>query len=140
MSANPFGFRFDNSYARLPETLFAFCDPQPVQAPELLLFNEQLAAQLGLDGEALNSDTGAALLGGNQPLPGGEDMRKSVPDKSQLAPKGADAWRVSTVALHSQMQSRHTARHQTSRHMMPPRHSCQNDTRSHPPRCQTMHP
>ena len=35
MSANPFGFRFDNSYARLPETLFAFCDPQLVRAPEL---------------------------------------------------------------------------------------------------------
>ena len=32
MSANPFGFRFDTGYAHLPETLFAFCDPQPVQA------------------------------------------------------------------------------------------------------------
>ncbi|MEP4372119.1 MAG: protein adenylyltransferase SelO family protein, partial [Alloalcanivorax venustensis] len=77
MSANPFGFRFDNSYARLPETLFSFCDPQPVQAPELLLFNGELAAQLGLDAEALNSDTGAALLGGNQPLPGGEPLAQA---------------------------------------------------------------
>ena len=77
MSANPFGFRFDNSYARLPETLFAFCDPQPVRAPELLLFNGELAAQLGLDAEALNSDTGAALLGGNRPLPGGEPLAQA---------------------------------------------------------------
>ena len=77
MPANPFGFRFDNSYARLPETLFAFCDPQPVRAPALLLFNEALAAQLGLDAEALNSDTGAALLGGNRPLPGGEPLAQA---------------------------------------------------------------
>ncbi len=77
MSANPFGFRFDNSYARLPEPLFSFCDPQPVQAPELLLFNDELAAQLGLDAEALNSPAGAALLGGNRPLPGGEPLAQA---------------------------------------------------------------
>jgi len=75
--ANPFGFRFDNSYARLPETLFAFCDPQPVRAPERLLFNDELAAELGLDAEALNSDTGAELLGGNRPLPGGEPLAQA---------------------------------------------------------------
>ena len=77
MSANPFGFRFDNSYARLPETLFTFCDPQPVQAPELLLFNGVLASQLGLDAETLNSDAGAAVLGGNQPVPGGQPLAQA---------------------------------------------------------------
>lgn len=39
---------FDNSYARLPEPLFSRLDPTPVKAPELIIFNETLAADLGI--------------------------------------------------------------------------------------------
>ncbi len=40
---------FDNSYARLPETFFSRQSPAPVAAPELLVFNDALAAELGVD-------------------------------------------------------------------------------------------
>ncbi|MFQ3596555.1 MAG: protein adenylyltransferase SelO, partial [Sphingomonadaceae bacterium] len=59
-------FRFDTHYARLPESLFARVPPEPVRAPELLVFNDALAADLGL-GEA---EDWAAILSGNQ-LPEG---------------------------------------------------------------------
>jgi len=72
-----FGFQFDNSYARLPDTLFARCAPQPVPAPKLALFNSALAAQLGLDATALNSPSGAALLGGNHTVPGGDPLAQA---------------------------------------------------------------
>ncbi len=54
-------FRFDTSYARLPEALFARVAPEPVRAPRLLVFNAGLAAELGLGA----ADDWAALLSGN---------------------------------------------------------------------------
>ena len=39
---------FDNSYARLPATLFTRQDPVPVAAPKLLAFNHALADSLGI--------------------------------------------------------------------------------------------
>ena len=65
----PGGWRFDPSYANLPECFFAPVRPTPVLAPRLLLFNEKLAADLGLDVATLKRD-GAAILGGNQLIPG----------------------------------------------------------------------
>lgn len=40
---------FDNSYARLPDSFFSRQPPAPVAAPELLAFNDALAAELGVD-------------------------------------------------------------------------------------------
>ncbi|WP_419875115.1 protein adenylyltransferase SelO [Candidatus Pristimantibacillus sp. PTI5] len=60
------GWNFDNSYARLPESFFTTMTPPPVSSPELVIFNEPLAASLGLDSQALQSKEGAALLAGNQ--------------------------------------------------------------------------
>jgi uncharacterized protein YdiU (UPF0061 family) len=42
------GLRFDNSYARLPEALFARVRPQPARAPDMVIFNAALARDLGL--------------------------------------------------------------------------------------------
>jgi hypothetical protein len=36
----PYAFPFDNSYARLPERLFARLPPTPVAAPRLIRLNE----------------------------------------------------------------------------------------------------
>jgi translation initiation factor 1 len=47
------GWRFDNSYARLPSGLFARSTPVPVKSPKIVVFNSPLAAALGLDAEAL---------------------------------------------------------------------------------------
>ena len=59
-------FPFDNSYARLPERLFARLPPTPVAAPRLIRLNEALARHLRLDPEMLVSPEGVAVLAGNR--------------------------------------------------------------------------
>lgn len=59
------GWKWDNSYARLPETLFRRQLPTPVSHPQLALVNESLAEELGLNVEALELD-GADILSGNE--------------------------------------------------------------------------
>ncbi|MDX1803476.1 MAG: YdiU family protein [Alcanivorax sp.] len=71
------GFQFDNSYARLPGVLFSRRQPQPVNAPQMALFNRTLATQLGLDAEALDSQAGAALLAGNMPIAGADPIAQA---------------------------------------------------------------
>jgi len=59
------GWNFDNSYARLPESFFARHNPVPVRSPKLAIANGPLAASLGLDVQALQSQEGIATLAGN---------------------------------------------------------------------------
>jgi len=61
-------FRFDNSYCHLPDALFAEVAPTPVVQPELLLFNQPLADELGLTD--LSGRDAQTLLSGNR-LPQG---------------------------------------------------------------------
>lgn len=42
------GIAFDNSFARLPETMFTALAPTPVADPSLIMFNDVLAATLGV--------------------------------------------------------------------------------------------
>lgn len=65
------GWQFDNSYVRLPEALFTRVRPVPVARPKLVVFNENLAADLGLDPVALH-DSGTEIFAGNR-LPAGAD-------------------------------------------------------------------
>lgn len=58
-------FRFDNSYARLPERFYARLAPTPVREPRLIRLNEPLARELGADAQALTSPAGVAALAGN---------------------------------------------------------------------------
>lgn len=67
-------FAFDNSYARLPERLFARLPPTPVAAPRLVRLNDALARQLGADPDALASAEGVAVLAGNRVPPSGEPL------------------------------------------------------------------
>jgi uncharacterized protein YdiU (UPF0061 family) len=60
------GFHFDNSYARLPETLFAQVSPVAVRTPQVVVWNDALAMQLGITQGA----DAAAIFSGNQ-LPQG---------------------------------------------------------------------
>ncbi|MBX9895025.1 MAG: YdiU family protein [Nitrosomonas sp.] len=64
------GWRFDNSYARLPDYFYAQLCPVPVRAPQAVLLNHALAESLGLDLHALSVEEAAALFAGNA-LPGG---------------------------------------------------------------------
>lgn len=64
------GWHFDNSYARLPQFFYSVVGPTPVRSPELVVFNEPLAAAMGLNSNALRSEEGAAVLAGNK-IPAG---------------------------------------------------------------------
>ena len=71
---NALTWRFDNSYARLPEAFFSRLEPTPVRAPALVIFNHALAESLGLIGleaaEEADPNGLATLLAGNH-LPEG---------------------------------------------------------------------
>ncbi|WKA51667.1 YdiU family protein [Planococcus liqunii] len=60
------GWKLENSYARLPQVFFTRLRPDPVQSPKLVAFNEPLAETLGLPIEDLKSDSGTAILAGNE--------------------------------------------------------------------------
>jgi len=59
------GWRFDNSYALLPEAFYTRQEPAPVHEPRLIVLNEPLAAALGLDTRALRGEDGTAAFAGN---------------------------------------------------------------------------
>ncbi|RIX52139.1 YdiU family protein [Paenibacillus nanensis] len=71
------GWKFDNSYARLPEKLYSKQSPVPVSSPELAVLNEKLAALLGLNADALRSEEGVAALGGNRVPEGAEPLAQA---------------------------------------------------------------
>jgi uncharacterized protein YdiU (UPF0061 family) len=69
------GWRFDNSYARLPEPLFSPAVPVPVRSPATLVLNTALARELGLDPDALAA--AAAIFAGNELPPGAEPIAQA---------------------------------------------------------------
>ncbi len=71
------GWKFDNSYARLPEDLYARLEPTPVPAPRLAIFNGPLAESLGLDANLLTGNDGALLFSGNRLPPGAEPISQA---------------------------------------------------------------
>lgn len=66
----PVGWQFDNTYARLPEALFAPARPAKAVAPRVVIINHRLAADLGLDLENVSAEAAASLFAG-QELPSG---------------------------------------------------------------------
>jgi serine/tyrosine/threonine adenylyltransferase len=64
------GWRFDNTYSRLPDVLFATARPATVRAPRISILNTRLAAALGLNLDAMSQEDIAKLFAG-QDLPGG---------------------------------------------------------------------
>src|SRR4029453_15989597 len=59
------GGQFDNSYARLPQRLYARLTPTPVRRPRLVKLNAVLAEALGPEPTWLASAEGIAVLAGN---------------------------------------------------------------------------
>lgn len=70
------GWRFDNSYSRLPELLFTRVQPTPVADPTLVLLNERLASDLGMDPISLRG-SGAEIFGGNLLPEGAESIAQA---------------------------------------------------------------
>jgi uncharacterized protein YdiU (UPF0061 family) len=64
VAASPL-FAFDNSYVRGLEGLYVPWEATPSPAPRLLALNEELAAELGVDADALSAPDGVAVLVGN---------------------------------------------------------------------------
>jgi serine/tyrosine/threonine adenylyltransferase len=64
------GWRLEHTYAELPRLFHTPATPTPVRQPRLVVFNRPLAAVLGLDSDALEGATGAAIFAGNE-LPEG---------------------------------------------------------------------
>ncbi|WP_079504627.1 protein adenylyltransferase SelO [Mesobacillus jeotgali] len=77
MTDNQAGWKMDNSYSRLPKIFYSLQKPTTVKAPEVVIFNETLAEELGLDSEALQSDDGAAIFGGNEIPEGGNPLAQA---------------------------------------------------------------
>ena len=48
------GWRFDNTYSKLPNTMLSRLTPIPVKAPELVILNNSLSKELGLDFSTTN--------------------------------------------------------------------------------------
>ncbi|MDG3004672.1 protein adenylyltransferase SelO [Paludisphaera mucosa] len=68
--ADDFGWRFDNTYARLPDALSVPATPARVREPRASILNHRLAGELGLDLDAAAPEGAAALFAG-QELPAG---------------------------------------------------------------------
>ncbi|MGB5424686.1 MAG: protein adenylyltransferase SelO family protein, partial [Desulfobacterales bacterium] len=71
------GWKFENSYARLPEAFYVRLNPVPVRTPKLVIFNIALAQILGLNPDALNGDKGAAVFSGNRIPEGAEPLAQA---------------------------------------------------------------
>jgi uncharacterized protein YdiU (UPF0061 family) len=69
-SENPIGWRLENTYAELPESLFAVAAPAKLTSPKLVILNGPLAKELGLDFDLSSGNAVEGLLSG-QLLPNG---------------------------------------------------------------------
>ncbi|RYZ79565.1 MAG: hypothetical protein EOP06_26965, partial [Proteobacteria bacterium] len=66
--ASTAGWNFDNTYSHLPERFFSRVKPTSVLAPTIALFNDELAAELGLSSEALKLEAAQVLSGKSIPV------------------------------------------------------------------------
>ena len=66
------GWRFDNTYLKLPSSMLTKLTPTPVKAPELVILNHSLSKDLGLDFSNISDKNLAPIFSGNQ-LPEGSD-------------------------------------------------------------------
>jgi len=66
------GWRFDNTYSKLPDTMLSKLTPIPVKAPEVIILNNSLSKTLGLDFSNTNNENLASIFSGNL-LPEGSD-------------------------------------------------------------------
>lgn len=71
------GWKFDNSYARLPDIFYTKMSPVKVKAPKSVIVNERLVAELGLEIGALEGDEGAAVFAGNVVPDGAEPLAQA---------------------------------------------------------------
>ena len=66
------GWNLDNSYITLPEVFYSKVKPNPVRQAELVILNEELSQELGLDTERLKKEESIDIFAGNRGLIGKE--------------------------------------------------------------------
>ena len=71
------GWKFDNSYIRLPDAFHVRLNPVPVRTPKLVVFNTALARSLGLNPDALEGAEGAGIFSGNRLPEGAEPLAQA---------------------------------------------------------------
>ena len=69
---NKIGWRFDNTYSKLPSGMLTKLAPTPVKIPELVILNHSLSKELGLDFSGTSEKNLASIFSGNL-LPEGSD-------------------------------------------------------------------
>ena len=75
--SNEAGWNLDNSYAQLPEMFFTRTMPTTAAAPKVILFNEGLAADLGLNAQALQEQGSAEVFAGNASPKGADPLAQA---------------------------------------------------------------
>ncbi|MBX3354246.1 MAG: YdiU family protein [Phycisphaeraceae bacterium] len=71
------GWRFDHSYARLPECFFERVRPSAMPEPRVVAVNHALASELGLDFRGARESELAALFAGQALPPGAEPIAQA---------------------------------------------------------------
>ena len=69
---NKIGWKFDNTYTGLPESMLTRLSPTPVKSPELVIINKDLSKELGLDFSKTNKEQLSSIFSGNV-LPSGTE-------------------------------------------------------------------
>lgn len=76
-TTSPTGWRFDTTYTQLPATFYVRQGPVKVKDPALVILNQPLAEQLGLDAERLRNGSGATIFAGNELPEGAEPLAQA---------------------------------------------------------------
>ena len=71
------GWKFDNSYARLPELMFRQVAPSKVRQPTIAIFNIGLAKELGLDLDGVSDAELASVFAGQLIPEGGQPIAQA---------------------------------------------------------------
>ena len=66
------GWKFDNSYSRLSDIMLTKLSPVPVKIPKLIILNQNLCSEIGLDFSKLDDEKIAEIFAGNI-LPSGSE-------------------------------------------------------------------
>ena len=71
------GWRFDNTYSALPDSMLSRLPPTPVKFPKLIILNKELSRDLDLDFSSIDNDQLANMFSGNLLPKGAETIAQA---------------------------------------------------------------
>ena len=69
MLGKKIGWKFDNTYSSLSQSMLSKLNPTPVKTPELVLFNHDLSKEIDLDFSQVNNKELALIFSGKSLFP-----------------------------------------------------------------------